>query len=755
MKKSYRILAVCLASAVLAAGMTAPAEAAAPAVTADEAMYVNLDYYGKTSGINVVKGCSLNGNTQFTDYGSYTNVVNMSDEAKPAVAAGSVTWNLPKNTDRFYYQCTLKNQDVTLPWSFDVSYKLNGVPTDAGKLAGASGMVEIDIKAIPNKNAGDYEKNNMLLTLGTAFKMKDTLSVEAPGAQQQALGDYKAVLFAGLPGEAKDYTIRVGTKSFETVGIVMLMVPGTLDQFKDIKDLKDDKDTVMDSLDAIDGGTDSILNTLEGMTGGLGELQSGLGSADQARAYISANKSGVYRNEDSAVASLSAISKETSALVPHMQQGQQMIRDVNGDVNSLNATLQSTGVNLNALSVHLGTLRDSLNDLRDTLTSLNNRTGDAKDDLADLKTELKDEKDDITNDKAAIQTAANTINSKNEDLREKSTTLKGDLDPLLEQKLLTQITEELSEQLTEKLSKQYPTLTSDQIKAMVDQMVKTDAFQAEVKQYAAPYENDYKATGDSLNDLITTDEHVTTGLSQLSGESTDIIGTSEKLTGELEDYLDALEDGHESADSLLKNSGLTAGDIQSMLGACQTMLTQINTLNNTANKYKDGAVATLKDTEDLSESLSSGLNSSKNFLTSLETLMQTSGDRLDDAAKKSLSGSIDVLQKSMDGIGKTDTVKKAADAIDKAANKEVDKYEKDNNLLNMDAEAKPVSFTSSKNPTPQSIQIIMRTQEISKPDNSKSEELESSGGGGSPLTRIRNIFVKIWNAIKSIFSEQD
>ena len=57
-----------------------------------------------------------------------------------------MTWNLPEGQKgRFYYKCTMDNEQVVLPWDFDVSYKLNGVPTDGEKLAGASGLEEIDL----------------------------------------------------------------------------------------------------------------------------------------------------------------------------------------------------------------------------------------------------------------------------------------------------------------------------------------------------------------------------------------------------------------------------------------------------------------------------------------------------------------------------------------------------------------------------------------------------------------------------------
>ena len=62
----------------------------------------------------------------------------------------------------FYYKGELDAKKVALPWNFDVSYKLNGVPKNADELAGASGLIEIHIDAKFNDSAdvNEYYKNN-------------------------------------------------------------------------------------------------------------------------------------------------------------------------------------------------------------------------------------------------------------------------------------------------------------------------------------------------------------------------------------------------------------------------------------------------------------------------------------------------------------------------------------------------------------------------------------------------------------------
>lgn len=71
MKYKYkRVMTAGLAAAMLCtnAGGGLPVYGAEAAVDVDETMYVNLDYYGRLDKINVVKGCSLNGLTDFMDY---------------------------------------------------------------------------------------------------------------------------------------------------------------------------------------------------------------------------------------------------------------------------------------------------------------------------------------------------------------------------------------------------------------------------------------------------------------------------------------------------------------------------------------------------------------------------------------------------------------------------------------------------------------------------------------------------------------
>ena len=68
--------------------------------------------------------------------------------------------------------------------------------------------------------------------------------------------------------------------------------------------------------------------------------------------------------------------------------------------------------------------------------------------------------------------------------------------------------------------------------------------------------------------------------------------------------------------------------------------------------------------------------------------------------------------------------------------------------------AKTVSLTSDKNPSPRTVQIILRTSEIREKDKSNAAEVdESYHPEGNVFHRIASIFTRIWKMITSLFQK--
>lgn len=367
--KFRRTLAIALSAGLLLSSSAA----AVSKSTCDEAYYVNLDYYGAVKDSNIVKSYSLNGENSITDYGDYTEIKNMTNYVEPIVQDNKIEFDFSDDVPaRFYFEGKTVAPLSDLPWDIQVSYKLNGVPTDADKLAGERGLVEIDLDLIPNQNARAYYRNNMILTATAMVDADKMLSTEAEGAQIQSVGNLKAVMFMALPGEEQHFELRLGSDSFEFGGWVFLMTPATLAQLEDIADLREDKETVEDSADTISDSLDIILDTLNSLSDSLSSTANGLDTLDDARQTISSGKSQIYSDADQSLKDLQELTERMQPFDEHLMQASSAMENLNQDLNSIQTTLDDLKSNIESLqtvakgaSLNLSNLTDFAEYLQD------------------------------------------------------------------------------------------------------------------------------------------------------------------------------------------------------------------------------------------------------------------------------------------------------------------------------------------------------------------------------------------------------
>ena len=88
--------------------------------------------------------------------------------------------------------------------------------------------------------------------------------------------------------------MRIGTDCFESIGIVLMMTPGTLKDLERIQDINEAKDTWSDAGDELYESMDDLAASMEAMRGGVGQLMAGLQSAESARQTWSAAKDGFW-----------------------------------------------------------------------------------------------------------------------------------------------------------------------------------------------------------------------------------------------------------------------------------------------------------------------------------------------------------------------------------------------------------------------------------------------------------------------------
>lgn len=368
MKQTIRGISLGLAAVVLLSAVM-PATAAeligdSVTPTYDEAYYATLDYYGNLTDGSIVKSYTLNGAASLTDYGVYDEVINLTDGTTPLIQDGMTKFQFSADSapEHFYFEGKTSAPFQSLPWTISMSYFLNGVPSKAEDLAGKTGVIEIHIDAIPNENASTYAQNNYTLEAMAIFNQDDILSLEAPGAQIQLVGNLRAVLFLAMPGEEGHFVIRVGTNEFSFEGMTYLMVPATLSQLEEIAKLSERKDDLEEDYDKLSGSMDTLLDSLANLSGSLRDTANGLDQLDRARQSVSDGKDQIKEQGDRALDDLEGLRDTLNLFPKHVDGADDSVIDVTDALTALTDTAMAIRGNLDDISACLEDLEDDLDD---------------------------------------------------------------------------------------------------------------------------------------------------------------------------------------------------------------------------------------------------------------------------------------------------------------------------------------------------------------------------------------------------------
>lgn len=741
MKIRKRQMMAAVLAAVVTAG-NAPLSYGAPAaVETDETMYVNLDVYGKAQKVNVVKSCSLNGVTDFTDYGNYLAVENMSTQDEPQLGEGEVVWKLPPDRrERFYYKCTLDQEQTALPWNFDVSYKLNGVPTDGEKLAGASGLVEIHIKAEPNEQADLYYRNNMLLLVAVPVDMSKCFSVEAEGSQTQNMGELTAVVFTALPGEEGDYTVRIGSDSFETTGVIMAMTPGTVEDLEHIKDLKEAKDTWQDAGDELYDSLEQMAQSIEDMRGGVDQMQSGLNAAENARQKWSSSKDAILAGNDRSLESLRAMSGQLETLVPHLQTAKEEAEIVHKSMGDIVGTLGE-------MQEPLGKLYTRLRNIKSSTASMGEQLPDLRDDLSYLIE---------TNASFQVQTT---------EALEALGQLIGELEEYDDEALEIEVPEieipeaqgeeELEEpEASEPEGSEKPEESEEQEKPEGSEEPEApDASEPEKDENLEINEPENENTGSQ------TISRAVVPKAQIEKREVPFVASSGSQLQQLMQMLRKIDKDSrkftQTAGNLMEDISDSAQYSADLVDNMDFLIEDLTALHDSLDTYYPDLQSALDDLSALTERTTEALNSTTDTLTLVQNTLKASSDEMDVAAKDSLMASMELLNKSLNVLDSTAGIRRAGRTMKDVIDSQLDKFDTENRFLFMDPDAEKVSFTSSKNPEPRTLQVVLRTDEISlENEEHKTLDAETEEPEVSPLKRMWNVLVKMWRSLVDIFKNR-
>lgn len=391
-----RFLAIFLATIMLVMNSVV---VAVPTMNKTESVYVNLDYYGDVEQINVANDCVLTGENEIVDFGVYENITNLTNRTELKNEDGKIVWDV-SGLKRFAYNGKVSNENAkNVPWTFEVSYKLNGVETRAEELLGKSGLIEITVDIDANKEAKEYYRNNYMLEVTGSYDLNKYLSVESDEAMFVTTGRTKTLMYIVLPGQSTTLTLKIGSENFEMDGLTFAMVPIEGKILEKLGDIVDDKKSMEDAMDMLNSSTDIILDTMSGMKTSLDGISSGISKIQDGTNGLH-NLSG---ERDEEIAKLKNDLESMQEVISDMQNDldnaidgtknlTDMLEELQGEFEAMDKTMVKVQDNLDDIEEAIEDLPDDFEDISKTVDITSNLIGNFRE---LLKAELAGKEVDV------------------------------------------------------------------------------------------------------------------------------------------------------------------------------------------------------------------------------------------------------------------------------------------------------------------------------------------------------------------------
>lgn len=746
------------------------------APTYDEAYYATLDYYGNLTEGSVVKSYALNGATALTDYGAYDEVVNLTDGTVPTEKDNVTTFDFSKAAapSHFYFEGKTTAPFAALPWTIALSYTLNGVPTKAEDLAGKTGVVNINLDIIPNESASDYAKNNYTLEAMALFNQDDILSLKAKGAQVQLVGNLRTVLFLALPGEDQHFTIEVGSDDFSFGGMTFMMLPATLAQLDQIAELSDRKDELEDDYEKLNNSLDTTLDALNSMTGSLYSSARGLDALNKARGTISVGKGSIYDGIDVSKLDMESIAALLDPVAEQVQAASETLTNSKATLKTLVNTAVSIKAELVDLENDLKNLENNADDAQEVMWRLRTLQGSLK----SLQTELLDINPGSSGGQGSSQ---NTLNQDTLNTVVGLHTTYAGLNAAGGDRTAfytgffvnqgyspSQAAGMANACVTGNRDLIYSIDSSggllaayDKLNPLCDAYDHTDSPKS-FQKFCAVVTNDSNkaALMDNLWNVYNSGDKAALelilaamgGLNDTVSSAGDSMSKMAISTANLVGGLSRVCDEMGSLANVMGDVSGIAGVSKKVTKKASQLLDDVQNLYNAVDAYEPKAQESLKTLEDLSVTAAGSIRNAEKLISDTEALARTSGEQLDAGTKQTLEGLAASLRQTAAALATSKDIKSAKNSLDSIITDTWNEHTGDvDNLLNMDSTAPAQSLTSGQNPSPQSIQILIRSQEIKVPDEDEEETASAAADKGSFGSRVGQMFHDLWSSITGIF----
>lgn len=547
----------------------------------------------------------------------------------------------------------------------------------------------------------------------------------------------------------------------------------------------------------------ALLKTMESMKSDVSGVKGGLANLDQARGTVSANRKQIEALSTQALADLQAVTDQTTVMIPYLQTARDAVTDINSNTQALSNTMEDMQDELDRLYDRLGGLSKSLRSAADELNKglLSQQSQEAiEKELAQKTAETQKILEQIdqllgegTTSLTATEQGAESLNQSLDALdgtklkRIRKTKTANAEETAADTSSSAAGTENGTEaditsgNSSEKEAAVSGTEETAEDKKDTGDSASKDSEDAQVNAFGTEASSEELTVGPSgepgsggVNDASWEDEignaedDVEESLQSLSSttyaagvkslvESTKgIFQKIEEMQKSAKEVVNRVNGAFQTAGDISGKTGSTLSALRSSTDELINLLDDMRVLIETTDKYVPTMLDSLSDSEELMNRLTKTLYTTHDMLSLLNDTLISAGDSLDAGTKATLQGMEKLLDKNLTMIDNISAIREAGDSMKSTLDEQLDKFEDENNFLNMDPEADKISFTSSKNPSPNSVQIVLRTDEISDDDDATdiSDQESTSDSDEGPLKRMWNVLVAIVKAIIQIFQNR-
>ncbi|MGB8455934.1 MAG: hypothetical protein WCD89_26920 [Anaerocolumna sp.] len=657
----------------------------------EEVIYVKLNSNG---GVSKMYAVNIFDEAEIIDYGNYSEVKNLTTTDKILYKYGTI--NINNSSDgKFYYEGTLdENKMPDLPWNIDMKYFLNGKRINAKDLAGQNGKLKIRIKVSENEKADSRFYDNYTLQVSAALDMEKCKNIKVNGAAEANAGSKRQITGTILPGNGHLVEIEADVTDFEMDGISINGVNTSIDMGGDLmnmdalgntQDLTDEMSELTGAIKTINQGshglqkgTDSLHTGMQGLQSGLQSVNGGAEQVNNGALVINDGMAQLEKGISSIQNALISLDSSSESLVTGSGQVKQALETIQASLQGIQA---DTG-QLKLMASASTQLKKGIDGLIDGLAELGDGVGEFYSQLEKQGTSISD----------IVESNDEAING----LKSGIKTMKEQYNLLVENGMgETEAAYQLSTQIAS---------YSDIVKLL-----------------------------SADRDIIKGSDKLTSGINEaMNKDDGELMAGALELKKSFSEFNEGIQNMVEQMDSLLDGMVTLKGGIDSLTAEYGELDLGMNEYTGAIseilagyNKVQLGAVSLAKGTKSFTDGTQSLSEGTRSLYLAAGQLADGTGD-LDDAVEQFADGTAELYHQT--------------EEIPAAINDQMDDMAAElSSYLDIfiNPDFNPISFVSYKNTNIKSVQFVMQTAAVEKPDV---EEAEAEEKEETFLGRFMNLF---------------